>query len=125
MKTRMILHVFMMAAGLAVLGGCAGNIPPPNAQMAVAGSAVSKAENAGAVQYAPVELNSAREKLNRAQKAFDEEEYARARRFSEEAEVDANLAFAKARSANAQEAVAELQKTIRTLQEEMERIQAQ
>lgn len=124
MKKRIILRVVMLAAGIAVLGGCARDIPPPDKQMALAGAAVAKAESAEAYRYAPVELNTAREKLNKAEKLVEEEEYVEARRLAEQAEVDANLAFVKSRSAATQEAVAELQKTIRTLQEELERIQA-
>lgn len=124
MKTMMISQVFMMVVGLAILGGCAKDIPPPDEQMALAGAAVARAEAAGAYRHAPVEFSTAREKFNEAQKLVEREEYVEARRLAEEAEVDANLAFVKSRSATAQEAVAELQKTIRTLQEEMQRIQA-
>jgi NADH:ubiquinone oxidoreductase subunit D len=125
MKTRIIMQVVMLAASMAVLVGCGKEIPPPDEQMTLAGAAVAKAESAEAYRHAPVEFSSARAKLNEAQKLVEKEEYVEARRLAEEAEVDANLAFIKSRSATAQEAVAELQKTLRTLQEEMQRIQAQ
>ena len=125
MKKRIILRVFILAASMAVLGGCGKDIPPPDEQLALAGEAISKAETAEAPRHAPMELNSAREKLSQAEKLVEREEYVEARRLAEEAEVDANLAFAKSRSAAAQRAVAEQQETIRTLQEELERIQAQ
>jgi hypothetical protein len=125
MKKQIASRVVMLAAGIAILGGCAKDIPPPDEQLALAGAAVAKAENAEAFRYAPVELNAAREKLNKAEKLVEQEEYVEARRLAEKAEVDANLAFAKARTAAAQEAAAEVQKTIRTLQEELKRSQAQ
>lgn len=125
MKKKMILRAFMLAAILVVLGGCGKDIPPPDEEIALAGAAISQAETAESYRHAPLELKAAREKLSQAERLVEKEEYEEARRLAEGAEADANLAFAKSRTAAAQEAVTELRDTIRTLQQEMERIQAQ
>lgn len=108
--------------GLAFVGlaGCA-SVPPPTEQMALARAEVSQAQNAGAMEFAPVELRNAQTKLDQAQKAMQSEEHVTARRLAEQAEVDAKLASAKARTAKAQKAVAELQEGIRVLRQELER----
>ncbi len=77
---------------LAVLAACASE-PPPTAELASARAAV---EHAGAVvaQYAPNELAAAQAKLKLADGALARGDYLRARRLAEEAEVDAQLAWA-------------------------------
>jgi hypothetical protein len=60
----------------------------------------------------------AREKLLAAQKAMDDDDYEEARRLAEQATVDAQLAQAKASSAETQQQAAELRKTIDALREE-------
>jgi hypothetical protein len=66
-------------------------------------------------------LRAAQENIERAERAISAREYARARRLAEDAEVDARLAATKARSIKAQRAVAEVQASVRALQEELER----
>jgi Domain of unknown function (DUF4398) len=102
------------------LAGCA-SIPPPTEQMAVSRAAVSQAQNAGAAQHAPVELRNAQSKLDGATDAMKREEYEKAKRLAEQAEVDAKLAAVKADTARARAAVAELQEGIRVLRRELER----
>jgi predicted lipid-binding transport protein (Tim44 family) len=61
------------------------------AELAVQDATVSEAD-----AYAPVDVRLAREKLDRAQAAYDDGDYDRARRLAEEALVDAQLAEARA-----------------------------
>jgi hypothetical protein len=61
------------------------------AELAVNDATVSEAD-----AYAPVDVRLAREKLDRAQAAYDDGDYDRARRLAEEALVDAQLAEARA-----------------------------
>ena len=61
------------------------------AELAVNDATVSEAD-----AYAPVDVRLAREKLDRAQAAYDGGDYDRARRLAEEALVDAQLAEARA-----------------------------
>src|SRR5699024_4509358 len=81
--------------GLLNLSGCA-SVPPPRGEMAASALAVSEAQEAEAPQYAPAELRSAREKMKVAKEAMADEDYKKARRFAEQALVDAQLAQAKA-----------------------------
>lgn len=115
--------VSAFAGSLLFLGGCASTPPPPTEQLAFSTAAVNEARSAGAPQLAPVEMQRAREKLAHANQAMGAEEYGRALLYAEEAEVDAKLAAAKARTTKAERAVTELQATIAALQEEIQRRQ--
>lgn len=103
-----------------VIAGCA-SIPPPTEQMAVSRSALANAASAGGAEYAPVEMRTAQEKMDRASRAMDKEEYENARRLAEEAQADARLAEKKAQSAKAQKAASVTQDDIRVLREEINR----
>jgi len=103
----LILRCAGVITGCALLAACGGATPPP-AELAVTASTLSDAERAGAVQYAPVELNRARDELARAQDAARNGESQEAQRVAEEAEADAKLALMKARAAQAGEAASTL-----------------
>ena len=97
-------------------------MPPPVEQMAVSKSAVDRASSSpNAVEAAPVELQKAREKLDRAQRAMTEKDYVLARRMAEQAEVDARVAESRASSARGERALKEVQESIRALQDEINR----
>jgi hypothetical protein len=104
-----------------VLAGCAVQAPAPEKQVTLATQSIVQAENSGAVEFAPVELKSARDKLDQAKLAMGKQENIVAQRLADEAMVDANLAEAKARSAKSQKVVEELKESIRILQQEMNR----
>lgn len=109
-----------IACAVVVVAGCA-SIPPPTEQMAVSRSAIANAVSAGGVEYAPVEMRTAQEKMDRANRAMQKEEFEDARRLAEEAQADARLAEKKAQSAKAQKAASVTQDDIRVLREEMNR----
>ena len=121
MKTWILVKACLVTLFVVVLAGCAGNAPAPDNQVSLATQSIAQAQSSGAVEFAPLELNSARDKLSRAKLAMDNEENIKARRLAEEAMVDANLAEAKARSAKSQKIVNELKESIRVLQQEMNR----
>ena len=102
------------------LAGCAST-PPPSEQMAVSRSAIANAVSAGGNEYAAVEMRSAQEKMERASRAIDKQDYETARRLAAEAQTDARLAEKKAESAKAQKAANVLQDDIRVLREEINR----
>jgi septal ring factor EnvC (AmiA/AmiB activator) len=108
----MIILIFMLV-------GCAST--PPTEQMAVAKDALNTAISAGGNEFAPVQLRSAMDKMDAAEKAMGEKEYEQARQLAEQAQVDAQLATTTARAAKAQKAVRELEEGNRTLQQEIER----
>jgi hypothetical protein len=113
------------ALGLAALAltACA-SAPPPTDQLAVSRAAVDAAQRSGAGELAAVELAHARAKLERAQHAMNTNNYVEARRLADEAAVDAELAQARAATARALTAAAQVDQSIRALREEIERSQA-
>lgn len=123
-KSCSLLRLSMIACIVLVIGACATtNVPAPDTSEAEA--MIKQAEEAGAQEYAPVELRNAREKVEQAKAYVEQEKNAEALRMTQQASVDAELALIKARSAKAQEAVKQLQETIETLREEIERNQKQ
>jgi len=114
-----VLSVAVVAA-LMVASGCS-TVGPPKAEIAAADLAIQDATKSMAPQYAPLELRMARDKLDKAQRAMNNEEYIDARRLAEEALVDAELAEAKASSEDARRAANELQQSLETLRREAER----
>lgn len=108
------------AAALGMIAGCATSSAPTE-QMALSRAAVDTALNAGGNEYAPVQLQTAMNKMDAAEKALAREDYAEARKLAEQAEVDAKLASAMARSAKAQKASAAVQDDIRVLRQEIDR----
>lgn len=109
-----------LAAALLVLGACA-TTPPPTAQMALATAAVSSAAAAGGVELAPAEMALSRDKLRRAQAAMEAKDHDSALRLSQQAQVDAQLAQAKAEAEKARRSALALQEAGRVLREEMAR----
>ncbi len=121
LKSDQIMHRIGVSVGAAIfIAGCAG-IPAPTEQIAVSKAAVSGATGAGGNEFAPQALKSAMEKMDAAERAMADEDYLRARQLAEQAQVDAQLAAATARSAKAQKAAQELQEDNRVLQQEIER----
>ena len=110
-----------LIAGTSFLMAACASTPAPTEQMAVSGAAVTRAAGAGGTEMAPAEMQTAREKLDRAKLAMSKEDYDTARNLAEEAQVDAQLAEAKARSGKARKAADELQEGIRVLREELNR----
>lgn len=107
-------------ATVALLAACAST-PNPNTQFAVSRAALDDARSADAAEFAPLQLKSAMEKMDSAERALRAKEPEVARRLAEQAEVDARLAAAMARSAKSQRAADALQEDIRVLRQEIER----
>ncbi len=108
------------ACAAVLIAGCA-SVPPPTEQIAVSKVSIANAVSAGGAEYAPVEMRSAQEKLDRANAAMAKEDYADARRYAEQAQADARLAEKKAQSGKAQKSAAVMQDDIRVLREELAR----
>jgi hypothetical protein len=106
---------------LSVTTGCSSLKTPATADVAVSKAAVDSAAGAGAMEFAPVEMNSARDKMVRANKAMASKDYQLARDLAAQAQADAKLAQGKANSAKAQTAADALQDDIRVLREELDR----
>jgi hypothetical protein len=112
-------------AAMVTMLGCSSMKTPVTAEVAVSNAAVDNAAVAGGTEFAPVEMNSAREKMALANKAMVAKDYKLASDLATQAQADAKLAQAKANSAKAQKAANALQDDIRILREELERANKQ
>jgi septal ring factor EnvC (AmiA/AmiB activator) len=103
----------------AVLGfaACASS-PIPNEKLAVAKAEVARAEQSGAQELAPVELQAARDKLMRADKAAADHDGETATQLAEQANVDAQLAEATAQEHKSHKAADELDASLQALRQE-------
>lgn len=111
----------LAASSVLTLAGCSGN--PPTAQMAVANQALNAAETAGATEFAPVEMQSARQKLNDAEKAEFKKDYKKAQALAEQAEWDARVAERKAQAEKVQRSVEDAKRSVEELRKESLRAQ--
>lgn len=110
----------VVIALVVVFAGCAST-PPPTEQIALSKAAIANATEAGGNEYAPIQLKSAMDKMMAAQQAMDKKDYDVARQLAEQAQVDAKLAAATARSAKAKKAAETLQESNRVLRQEIQR----
>ena len=115
---RRVALVATLGAGL--VAGCS-TTPPPNAALAASAASLEAARAAGAAEYASVEWNSARAKLDRARALAQSRDYREATRMAEQADADAQLARARTSAARSQLAVTELESGLSTLREELAR----
>lgn len=113
-------RIGVTVASTIFIASCAG-IPAPTEQMAVSKVAVSNATSAGGNEFAPLQLKSAMEKMDDAERAMTAKNYLQARQLAEQAQADAQLAATTARSAKAQKAANALQEGNRVLRQEIDR----
>ncbi len=104
-----------------LIAACGSRAPRPTAELALTDAALQNAVLAGAREHAPIELRRAHEKKAAADRAMADEEYALARRMSDEARVDAELARARAEAEKTRMAVAESEGNIRMMRNEVQR----
>jgi DNA repair ATPase RecN len=105
------------AAVVLALAACASS-PIPNEKIAVAQASVQRAEQSGAPELAPVELSTARDKLQRAEKAAADHDAEPATVLAEQANVDAQLAEATAQEHRSHKAEMELEASLQALREQ-------
>lgn len=115
-------RIALASLSLAALTACASRPPAPTEQMAVSRSTLTRVSAAPNVTAtAPIELQRARDKLMLAEKAMGAEDYTAARRLAAEAEVDARVAETRADAERNAANLAQVQDSIRALQEEINR----
>jgi hypothetical protein len=102
-----------------ILAGCASAPDPMVPQVARVETTIENAEQSGARQYATKDLDMARTKLAQAELAAREGEDDVALRLAKEAELDAQVAAARAEQAEAQASLTEIQQGIETLRQEI------
>jgi tetratricopeptide (TPR) repeat protein len=105
----------IVACSLVLITGGCSNVPKPIGEIASAETAISGAQSSGASEYAPVELDRATSKLQRAKEAVKKENYAEATLEADEALADANLARAKADAGKTKRAAGEMEDSINLL----------
>lgn len=114
----------LMGSACLVLGlsvcGCSA-VGPPKESIAAAELAVKEANKSKTLEYAPLELRMATDKLDAAKRDMNEKKYTEARRLAEEALVDAQAAEAKAGSEDARRAASDLRQSLETLRREAQR----
>jgi hypothetical protein len=112
-----------MASFLLVgMTGCSGQEPPPLELLGAAKMAVQDAaQNNQTAQFAPAELQSAQQKVSAADQAVDQGENVKARRLSEQAIADAQLAKAKTLTAQSKIGAQDERDALQGLQNEIRR----
>jgi hypothetical protein len=106
------------------MSGCASTppaVPAPTEQMAVSRAALNTASSAGGSEFAPVQLKSAMDKMDSAERAMGAKNYNQARQLAEQAQVDAQLATETARAGKAQKAANALRESDQVLRKELDR----
>jgi len=103
-----------------VLAGCASE-PPVAPALAASSASLDAARSSGAPELAAAELNEARAKLDRAQALAKAGRNREAIRVAEQADVDAQLARARASNERSRRSLAEVEAGLRTLREELGR----
>jgi len=104
-----------------LLAGCASTPQPPTQALQAAELAITSAEQARVADYASLDLNNARQKLVAANSAVDARQMELALQLAEQSRVNAELASAKAEMMKARDINEEMQKSIDTLKQEMQR----
>lgn len=118
--SNMVLPV-VGALAIAMAAGCSSLKAPATTDVAVTNAAVESAVAAGGSEFAPVEMNAARNKLALARQAMVRKDYALATTLADQSRADAKLAQAKANSAKARSAADALEEDIQILRQEIQR----
>ncbi|NID15783.1 DUF4398 domain-containing protein [Luteibacter yeojuensis] len=95
-RGRRLIGLASLALAIATLAGCA-SVPPPDGAMNQALAQLQAARDAGAADYAPVDLDYAQSKFRQAQAAMASRKYEDAALLADESRADSELARAKAR----------------------------
>ena len=113
--------MLVCSAAIVLSAGCSSLKTPATVDVAASKAAVDNARDAGGAEFAPAEMNAAREKMALANKAMADKDYKLALNLANQAQADAKLAQAKANSAKAQAVANTLQEDIRVMREELDR----
>jgi Domain of unknown function (DUF4398) len=110
-----------LCAMIALSAAAYASSPIPAEKIAVAKSALQRAEQSGAPEYAPVEMAAARDKLARAERAAADHNKQSATQLAEQADVDAQLAEATAQRTKSHNAAMEFDASMQALRQESRR----
>lgn len=124
MKAIRIAMLPLGATSLLVLGCATGPEPEVVRPIAQAESKIETAEQADAARHSGELLRSARTHLESARAAADDGDSEEAVRHATQAELDAELAIARADNREAEDAMQELEESLRALRNEIARNEA-
>src|SRR5262245_19551022 len=111
------MAIFAVAGAM---GACAA-APDPKPEIESARTLITQAEQSGAPEFAGADIQSARDRLQRAEEADSKHRDDDAQRFAAQASVDAKLALARTAAAKAEQAAEEAQRGVNALQQEADR----
>lgn len=94
---------------------------PKSASLPLAKSALETAQSDKLNEFAPLELRIARDEVEEAEQAAREEEHLKAERLAQKALANIKLAEAKAEMKKSEVSVQQIEESIRTLREEIQR----
>lgn len=120
-RLRVVVVAAVAAPFLLAVSACASTPQPPTEALQAAELAITNAEKARVADYASPELGEARNDLTAARRAVEAEKMQLALRLAESSQANAQLATAKAQAAKAKVVNDEMQKSIDTLKQEMQR----
>lgn len=109
----------LSAFSLLLLAACATTPPPDPRLLDNAENALRQAEEAGAAEYAPLELRFARERMAAAQRHLESGRMVETRRSADEAEIEAQLALARTRAAQTRADLAQRQRALERLRSDL------
>ncbi len=109
----------LVVAIAASVASCAST-PKPFEEMSQSRNAVAQADTSEVREFASLELLAAKEQQDLAERAFKAEEYAQAKRHSEQAVVQAELATAKAEATKSRMELQQVDGNIKTMQQEVD-----
>ena len=116
-----ILPAVVCGLSVVLAVGCSSLKTPATADVAVTTEALESATDAGASQFAPIEMNAARDKLALARQALARKDYPLAISLADQSKADAKLAQGMANSAKARADADALQQDIQVLRDEINR----
>jgi hypothetical protein len=114
--------LLLLSGSIIGLAGCGGVSDLTRERVARSETSVQQAkQSVGNSESGAVELQRAQDNFNQANQALKDKNEKKAERFAQQAQLDAELAIAKAQSASARRAANELLASIETLRREAER----
>jgi hypothetical protein len=112
----------LSAAALGVLAGCSDVSELTRERVARSETSVQQAQQTvGNSEAGALDLQRAKDELDRARQALNDKKGKLAERYAQQAQLDAELAIAKSQSAAQRKAADELMASIKTLREEASR----
>jgi len=116
-NTVSLIKATALGATVAVLTAC--GIAAPKSEIAYAEATIQSARNIGASEYSAVELERAKNKLQRAKAEMRDDNNEAALRLAKESTAEANLAQAKTDAGKAHAAEKQMQKSMQMLESQL------